>query len=151
MKLIFLFAFNALMLVSKISQASEDILLHPKDILRVYDGDTFYVNIPHVPAIFGADLGIRLLGIDTPESRSVCEKAEDRAAERAKATEARIFLENLLYESVHIELRELGRDKYFRLDAKVFADDVDVSALMVEKGYAIPYDGGTKTTWCGRR
>lgn len=151
MKPIFLYLLTAFLLVSSPVNAGEEFVLRPKDILRVYDGDTIYVTIPNIPAIFGNDLGIRLVGIDTPESRSTCTSAEDRAAERALAMQARLFLENLIFTSPYIEIRELSRDKYFRLDARIFAGGVDVSELMIQKGYAVPYDGGTKVTWCGKR
>ena len=41
------------------------------------------------------------------------------------------------------------RDKYFRINARVIADGQDLSEMLVVKGLAIPYDGGTKTKdWC---
>ena len=39
--------------------------------------------------------------------------------------------------------------EYFRLVARLEADGVDLSALLIEKGLAVPYDGRTKIKdWC---
>ena len=40
------------------------------EIVRVYDGDTFYINIPAWPSIVGENIAIRIYGIDTPEIRT---------------------------------------------------------------------------------
>lgn len=46
------------------------LLSDPQPInIIVHDGDTIYVDFPGVPAVLGKDLGVRLLGIDTPELR----------------------------------------------------------------------------------
>ena len=48
----------------------EDIFsLTPDQIVEVYDGDTFKVDLPGMHALFGDDLSIRVLGIDTPEMK----------------------------------------------------------------------------------
>jgi micrococcal nuclease len=49
-----------------------------------------------------------------------------------------------------IRVIKAQRDKYFRIDATVFADSVDISELMISNGHAVQYDGGTKQKdWCG--
>ena len=48
-----------------------------------------------------------------------------------------------------LELRKMERDKYFRINAHVVADDQDLSLLLIEAGLAVHYDGATKTKdWC---
>ena len=48
-----------------------------------------------------------------------------------------------------IELRKIARGKYFRVVAEIWADGRNVNELMIEKDYAIAYDGGTKEhSWC---
>jgi len=39
------------------------------EVISVYDGDTFKVNLTGEREIFGENLSIRLRGIDTPEIR----------------------------------------------------------------------------------
>ena len=130
---------------------AEDFIVRSSDVVSVYDGDTFTVNIPNVPAVLGEQIGIRINGIDTPEYRSTCATAEDRAAERALAIKSKNFLEEQLLDAKYIEIRNVSRDKYFRLDADVFVNDISMGQLLLDHGYAIAYDGGTKISWCGKR
>jgi len=109
------------------------------EIVRVYDGDTFFVTFPDLPAVFGENLGIRINGIDTPELRT-SSKHEKFLAEQAKQT-----LAEFLYNAKSIELRNVKRGKYFRLVADVIVDNEEVADKLIEYGLAVPYDGGTKT------
>ena len=43
-------------------------------IIRVYDGDTFFVNIPYVHWLIGSNISVRIRGIDTPEIRGGTEE-----------------------------------------------------------------------------
>jgi endonuclease YncB( thermonuclease family) len=53
-------------------------------------------------------------------------------------------------QAITIRLVKPRRDKYFRIDATILADGVDTSELMINKGHAVRYDGGTKQKdWCG--
>lgn len=108
-----------------------------------YDGDTCMISLPDVHPFFGDHILIRIDGIDTPEIKGKCER------EQRLAREARDFLRSVLEAASTIRLTKAHRDKYFRVDATVLADGVDVADLMVNKGYAVRYDGGTKTAnWC---
>lgn len=50
--------------------------------------------------------------------------------------------------AAHITLKETGRDKYFRIVARVVADGVDV---LLKEGLAVPYGGGKKIKeWCNK-
>ena len=35
-------------------------------IIKVRDGDTFMINIPNIPDVFGKNIAVRIRGIDTP-------------------------------------------------------------------------------------
>jgi endonuclease YncB( thermonuclease family) len=128
----------------------QTLWLTPKHITRVYDGDTLFITLPEQLDVFGKDLGVRVLGINTPEVRSSCTTEELRARERTKAYAARDYLATLLTQARTIELTQLDRDKYFRLLANVTLDGWPVSKLMIDAGYALPYSGGTKESWCGK-
>lgn len=85
-------------------------------LLRVIDGDTFACDIDTHSPIAGKNISIRLRGINTPELR-------DKAPElRKSAYEEKERLERLLTSATVIELRDLGRDKYFRILASVYID-----------------------------
>ena len=85
-------------------------------LLKVIDGDTFRCDIDEHSAIAGINISIRLRGINTPELRSR-NKEERRSAQLEKQR-----LSDLLHNARVIELRNIGRDKYFRIDADVYID-----------------------------
>lgn len=124
------------------SQQYGNLIIKSKDILRVYDGDTFFVDIPGYPDIIGKNIGIRVLNIDTPEIRGDCPE------EKELAYKARDYLVDALANAKHIELRNISRDKYFRIDGELYLDGVSIIELMVMNGLAKAYDGGTKESWC---
>lgn len=108
-----------------------------------HDGDTIRVDIPGVSPLFGENISVRVRGLDAPEIRAKCQK------EKAMALEAKERVHQFLEQAKHIILKETGRDKYFRIVARVVADGVDVGDLLLNEGLAVPYDGGRKdTSWC---
>lgn len=111
-----------------------------------YDGDTLTVDIPKVPEILGHKMHIRINGIDTPEM-----KTEDKC-EKAQAIKAKERIHLILSQAKRIDLKDIGRDKYFRLLADVVADGVSLKSLLLKEKLAVPYDGGTKTRidWCSK-
>jgi len=109
------------------------------NIVRVYDGDTFYINIKRIPKVFGENIGVRIYGIDTPESRTK-DTLEKKMAHIAKDS-----LTNILMTAKKIQLKNVQRDKYFRLLAEVFVNDtLNVAQHMIDIGLAKEYYGGKK-------
>ena len=107
-----------------------------------YDGDTCRFSIPSVHPLLGDEINIRIEGIDTPEIRGKCE------SEKRLAIEARDYLVGILKAARKVRLVGVSRGKYFRIVAKVEADGVDVGEVLVGRGLAVVYDGGTKSSWC---
>lgn len=143
----------SLVALSFTATAAQEIHVLKENIIRVYDGDTIYVNILGVPDVFGKNIGVRLKGIDTPEMRSKCASADQRDLETAAAKAAKGFVENVIRISKgnHLVLSNVSRDKYFRLLADVYVDDVNLSDRLIEQGYGKAYFGGTKGDWCGSK
>lgn len=112
-----------------------------KEVTSIYDGDTFRANIDGLPAIIGERIPVRIAGIDCPELK------DKRPEVKAKAREAKQYTVQRLREGKKIELQEMRRDKYFRIDAKVMIDGKDLGAELLKAGLAKPYDGGTKDEW----
>jgi micrococcal nuclease len=113
------------------------------DVLEVYDGDTLTVII---------DLGfsltvktkVRLMGIDTAEMKS-----EDPEVKKL-ATASRDFIREQVLEK-KVLLKSHKPDKYGRALADIWPLNDDwtpvpktLSEMMIEKGFAKSYDGGTK-------
>ena len=98
-------------------------------LLRVIDGDTFACDIDAHSPIAGKNISIRLRGINTPELR-------DKDPElRKSAYEEKERLERLLTSATVIELRDLGRDKYFRILACVYIDGEPLLPKLNHKYY----------------
>jgi len=113
-------------------------------LVSVYDGDTFMVNLYGLPEVFGNRIPVRVRGIDTPEIRgSQCEQ------ERRNAREAKRFVEGYLSKAQRINLINVERGKYFRLIADVEVDGQNLAQLLLDAGLAQRYLGvGLKPDWC---
>ena len=103
------------------------------EIVKVRDGDTFVINIPNIPQVFGSEIAVRIRGIDTPELR------DDREEVKKRAYEAKAELEKLLLNAKEIILYNIGRDKYFRILASVKADGIDIGEYMIKNKFAVKY------------
>jgi len=116
------------------------------EINRVLDGDTIDVTID-----LGFDLykkeRVRIAGVDTPEKRT------RNLEEKALGIDATNWLKEKLESTIdgddELSVRtELvgGVGKYGRLLGWLYIGDADVSLneQMIEFGYALAYDGGTK-------
>ena len=95
--------------------------------IKNYDGDTIVFHIPEVHPLIGKKIRVRLLDIDTAEmnAKNKCEKK--------KAEEAQKTVENLLKKAKRIDLRNIKRDKYFRIVADVKVDDRSIGDYLIQK------------------
>ena len=112
------------------------------NVISVYDGDTFRVNIDSLPPIVGKNIAIRLNGVDTPEIKGKCQYEKDLALE------ARDFVRNKLANAKEIKLTKIERGKYFRVVARVLIDGVSLEQELLDQGLAYKYNGGKKSSWC---
>ena len=111
-----------------------------KSIDRIVDGDTIDISID-----LGFDLTkkerVRLAGIDTPEKRTKNQKEKEMGYQ---ATE---FLEMHLMEATKLTVRTEKDGKFGRMLGWLYKTDEDttsINQIMIDKGYAWSYDGGTK-------
>ena len=91
-------------------------ILSPDQVVDVYDGDTFKIDLPSMHPLFGDDLSIRLFGVDTPEMRGTTDEV------KALAMQAQQVTEKALEGASKIELRNPQRGKYFRIISEVWID-----------------------------
>ena len=108
------------------------------DGLRVVDGDTIQFN----------GMPIRLLQIDTPETWSPrCQQELELGMAATKRLEELLDGHEVTYQAT-------GYDRFGRLLARVYADGVDVSEVLLREGHALPYLPGPQAkakglaTWC---
>ena len=111
-----------------------------KSVDRVVDGDTIDISID-----LGFDLTkkerVRLAGIDTPEKRTKDQKEKEMGYQ---ATE---FLEMHLMEAKKLTVKTVKEGKFGRMLGWLYKSETDttsINQIMIDKGYAWAYDGGTK-------
>src|SRR5699024_4470632 len=93
-------------------------------ITSVHDGDSMRARCPG----FRKTLRIRLEQIDAPEIG------------QAHGTQARDYLRSLCEPGSLTVIKDKGRDVYHRVLGRVFCNDTDANAAMVEAGMAWVYD-----------
>ena len=98
-------------------------------------------SILSLPRIIGDNIGIRVLGVDTPEIRGKSDY------EKKLARDARDFTEMLLDNAFEIMLTSVQRDKYFRIIANVLMDGCDLADALINANLGRPYDGGKRLPW----
>lgn len=138
-------------------------------VVDIYDGDTMTCVIPVHGRMYKYD--IRMKGIDTPELKSKNEN------EKKKAVDARNFLIRKILCNVELDndfcclghnckrkdiqnffqkhvvliwIQCYEFEKYGRLLADIYPlsnKDECLSDCLVKFGYAVKYDGGTKSEW----
>ena len=113
-----------------------------KNILKVVDGDTIDADIDLGFSI-SLEKRIRLAGVDTPESRTTDLK------EKAMGLESKEWLKKKLEGAKDIIIKtELpdSTEKYGRIIGHLFVNGQETSLnnQMINDGYALAYDGGTK-------
>lgn len=126
---------------------SAAVQANPYDMVvtKVTDGDTIRVEAPWLLPELGDTIAIRILGIDTPEKggRAQCE------AEAALGAEATEFAKSIISVGDTVQVDVLQWDKFGgRINADVYVDGANFAQMQIEKGLAVPYDGGTKQSWC---
>jgi len=108
----------------------------------VYDGDTFTIDIPQYADIVGKNIDIRVNGVNAPEIRGKCQN------EIELAYKAKEFTSNKLNTSKTVAIKNISRDKYFRIDGDVIVDGENLADLLIKNNLGYPYHGKTKQGWC---
>jgi endonuclease YncB( thermonuclease family) len=107
-------------------------------VIKVYDGDTITIasKLPYSESCIYR-FSVRLNGIDCPEIKGKTE-SEKQCAQIAKKE-----LSNLILNKI-ISLKNVQNEKYGRILADVYLDDLHLNNFMIEKRLAVTYNGGTK-------
>ena len=115
-------------------------------ILRVVDGDTVDVDIDLGFGMWMHKERVRMMGIDTPESRT-----RDKV-EKAFGLASKAKLKDLLpigsIQILKTEIDRSGEDKKGKfvriLGDFITKDDKRCTDILIEEGYAVAYFGGSK-------
>ena len=114
-------------------------------ILRVVDGDTVDVDIDLGFGMWMHKERVRMMGIDTPESRTR-DKVEKTFGLASKAR----LKELLPIGSISVLKTEIDRSgedsrgKFGRVLGDFIVDDKRATEILVEEGHAVAYFGGSK-------
>lgn len=116
-------------------------------VIKVVDGDTVDVDIDLGFGICLKDERVRIMGIDTPESRT-SDKVEDLFGEAAKARLKALMKNGGKLITTEDKSGEDMKGKFGRIlgDFKVEynGEMKRVTEIMTEEGHCVPYFGGSK-------
>ncbi len=110
------------------------------DVTRVVDGDTVDVDIDLGFGMTYKKQRVRLMGIDTPESRT------RNLEEKFYGLQSKAFLKSLIDKSDQIQLVSHEKGKFGRILGELFDPDsmVSINVQMIEAYHAVPYFGQSK-------
>ena len=151
-----IFLFSALFsLIANASETSyQQYMLLP--IVEIYDGDTIKTDLRwRLPEPLNK-VSIRLYGVDTPEMpaksyRTTGKLGRAKCVKEAElAIKARDRVRQLADGARYMKITDFKWGRIGgRIVAKVKINGKDVSAVLIEEGYAVPYFGkGKKHDWC---
>lgn len=116
---------------------SEEKAVYIKNI----DGDTITVLYNDVTK------NVRLIGVDTPESKKNKKAKEDALKQKkkieqivAQGKESSLFMSKLIKKGdfVYLEFDKQKTDKYNRLLAYVYSNNTMINSTLIKEGYAYP-------------
>ena len=112
-------------------------------VIKVIDGDTVDVDIDLGFGVTLRDERVRIMGIDTPESRTR-DKVEDLFGEAAKARLKELMSEGAKLITTEDKHGEDMKGKFGRILGDFKVGDKKVTDILIEEGHAVAYFGGSK-------
>jgi endonuclease YncB( thermonuclease family) len=116
--------------------------VHGGRVIKVYDGDTITIASKMPFKTMTGPIyrfSIRLNGINTPEMKGKNISDDEKNA----AIQVQHFVSNLLLNK-YVSLKNVKNEKYGRILADVYIENIHVNELLLKERYAVPYDGTTK-------
>ena len=110
---------------------------------RVVDGDTVDVDIDLGFGIWQMNERVRIMGIDTPESRT-SNKIEKKFGLAAKARLKSLLGPTPVLQTTISKKGEDMKGKFGRVLGDFLIKDKPVSEIMCQEGHAVAYFGGAK-------
>ena len=109
-------------------------------VIKVYDADTITIatRLPFNDSPLYR-LSVRLNGIDAPEIKGKDVSDEEKEA----AIIARDVVSKMILHK-YVVLKNIQTEKYGRLLADVYIDNINLNEYLITHRYAVKYDGGKK-------
>ena len=112
-------------------------------VIKVVDGDTVDVDIDLGFGVCLKDERVRIMGIDTPESRT-SDRVEDLFGEAAKARLKELMKHGGKLITTEDKSGEDMKGKFGRILGDFKVDGKKVTEILIEEGHAVAYFGGSK-------
>jgi len=117
-------------------------------VLKVVDGDTVDVDIELGFGIVLTDERVRVMGIDTPESRT-SDKVEDLFGEAAKKRVKELMENDVILITQEDKHGEDMKGKFGRILGDFYVERYEgkrekLTEVMIDEGHCVPYFGGSK-------
>ena len=109
-------------------------------VIKVYDGDTITIASKMPFKEIDSPIyrfRVRFAGINSPEIKGDSEK------ECSLAIQSRDALHKLIFGKI-VELRNNGTEKYGRILADIYLDNLHINKWMLDKKLAVKYNGSKK-------
>jgi micrococcal nuclease len=114
------------------------------NVVKVVDGDTVDVDIDLGFGVWLKNERVRIMGIDTPESRTI-DKVEKKFGLAAKARLKSLLGKQAILKTQVNKSGEDMKGKFGRILGDFVAEDGRmVTEVMVAEGHCVPYFGGSK-------
>ena len=115
------------------------------NLVKVVDGDTVDVDIDLGFGVWLKDERVRIMGIDTPESRT-SDKVEKLFGLAAKNRVIELLGESVVLKTFAAKDGEDMKGKFGRIlgDFIVGPDKKLLTEVMIDEGHAVPYHGQSK-------
>ena len=124
---------------------NEKMYTYKADVVKIIDGDTIDVNIHLGFNVILYKQRIRLMGIDTPESRT------RNLEEKARGLLSKQYVVDRCPVGSNIMIESLDRGKFGRILGNIWATgtedvtaDNTINKNMIKDGFAVEYYGGNK-------
>jgi micrococcal nuclease len=128
----------------KIERRSVKMYTYSADVVKIIDGDTIDVNIHLGFNVILYKQRIRLMGIDTPESRT------RNLEEKKRGLISKQYVVDKCPVGSRIVIESLDRGKFGRILGNIWETgheahpDTSINKRMIADGFAVEYFGGNK-------
>ena len=115
------------------------------ELIKVVDGDTVDVDIDLGFGVWLKNERVRIMGIDTPESRT-SDKVEKLFGLAAKNRVKKMLEKNVILKTFAAKDGEDMKGKFGRILGDFFIESEGqlLTEVMIEEGHAVPYHGQSK-------
>jgi len=115
------------------------------ELIKVVDGDTVDVDIDLGFGVWLKNERVRIMGIDTPESRT-SDKVEKLFGLAAKNRVKKMLEKNIILKTFAAKDGEDMKGKFGRIlgDFYIESEGKLLTEVMIEEGHAVPYHGQSK-------